>query len=121
PAALPAEPADVLVTSNWEKAKAALATGSKVLFTPHDAKVSLSFTPPFWNNRQSANRPGNHGLLIDNDHRALAAFPTDFHADWQWWELMRNGHAAMFDKGLPRDYRPIVQPIDQPFRDAKLG
>jgi len=50
----------------------------------------------------------------------LAAFPTEFHSNWQWWHLVKNSRPVILDE-TPADYRPIVQVIDNFARNHKLG
>ncbi len=64
--------------------------------------------------------PGTLGLLMNPEHPALAQFPTESHSNWQWWHLIKNGRAVVFDKA-PAGYRPIVQVIDNVNRNHKLG
>jgi hypothetical protein len=60
------------------------------------------------------------GILCDPEHPALAAFPTSFHSDWQWWHLMSRGRALVLNDA-PADLRPLVQVVDDPTRNHKLG
>jgi hypothetical protein len=61
------------------------------------------------------------GLLCDPKHPALAQFPTDFHANWQWWELLSPVTRAAVLNSTPAAFRPIVQIVDQPARNNKEG
>ena len=108
-----------------------------------------SFLPVFWNTRLF-NQIGTLSLLCDPRHPALAGFPTDNHSDWQWADLLGNytaaesfrvaGAPSSFYEPLARcanevtnrckailldeasaEFRPIVQMIDNPDRNAKLG
>ena len=47
-------------------------------------------------------------------------FPTEYHTNWQWWELI-NGSSAMMLDDLPPDLRPILQVIDTWFEARRLG
>ena len=51
---------------------------------------------------------------------ALAAFPTQYFADWQWYDLLEHADAILLDN-TPPDYRPIVQFIDDFNFNNKLG
>jgi hypothetical protein len=64
--------------------------------------------------------PGTLGILCRPEHPALASFPTSFHSDWQWWHLVRNSRPIILDE-TPRDFRPLVQVIDNFDRNHKLG
>ena len=129
------EPADGTIISRSLKdsqTKEHLAKGGKVLLLPEPAKlphsVGGSFQTEFWSPMfaQSARKrgieepPGTLGLLCDPEHPALAAFPTEFHSDWQWWHLVKNSRPVILD-GTPAGYRPIVQVIDNFDRNHKLG
>lgn len=107
---------EVLVCSTADEALTALQDGRKVLLAPAARQIGGnavgSFQPIFWNkNWFPGQKEHTLGLLVDKHHPALAEFPTDFHADWQWWNPMQNYKPMILD-GLPRDLVPIVQPID---------
>ncbi len=55
--------------------------------------------------------PGTLGILCDPNHPAFADFPTEFHSNWQWFNLLRNSRSMILD-AMPAGYRPIVQVID---------
>jgi hypothetical protein len=42
------------------------------------------------------------------------------HTDWQWFPVMKASHPMMLDN-TSKDYRPIVQVIDNIERNHKLG
>ncbi len=50
----------------------------------------------------------------------FADFPTEYHSNWQWWDLVSKSGAMIMDK-LPGDFRPTVQVIDTWFTNRKLG
>ena len=64
--------------------------------------------------------PHTLGILCDPEHPVFASFPTDYHSDWQWWQLI-HGSAAMVLDDLPPELRPLVQPIDTWFEARRLG
>lgn len=102
-----------------------LRTGGKVLLMPRVEEVAGdtqgTFEPIFWN-RLWFPRQKNHtlGILCDPRHPALAAFPTDSHSNWQWYDLAVRGKPIVMDD-LPRELRPIVQVIDDWNTCRKLG
>ena len=53
------------------------------------------------------------GALIDDRHPALADFPTEFHSDWQWFDLLHRARGLVINDDLPSPI-PIVQAIDSP-------
>jgi hypothetical protein len=63
------------------------------------------------------------GILCNPRHPALAAFPTETHTTWQWWELVSTPAKAKAARlnWTDHNYRPIVQVIDHAFRNDKLG
>jgi hypothetical protein len=126
---------DDIVTANGypdEKALATLASGGKVLFFPEadpSSTVGGLFPPEFWNYGMFKGisewvkkpvSPGTLGILTDPDHPALKLFPTENHTDWQWFSIIKAAHPAILDN-TPKEYRPIVQVIDNLERDHKLG
>ena len=122
-----------VIRDTWDSdTQALLRAGKTVLLLPAPEKlpgVEGFFTPDFWcypmfrsicegNNKPVA--PGTLGLLIDAKHPALAAFPTDTHSDWQWWDLVTGSRALVLD-GTPASFHPTVQVIDNSERNHKLG
>ena len=125
----PAEPSPpvpgVAVARTVDDALAHLARGERVLLLPRaqEAPNSLPgyFTPDFWCYPmfKKGNPPGTLGLLIQDTHPALAAFPTRFYSEWQWQSLAHHSQAVILDSLA--GYRPIVQPIDNVERNHRLG
>lgn len=116
---------DVFVTHSWDEAEGRLNQGGKVLYMPRKADLDwpsppLDTVPVFWNRLMNPQWGRMLGLLIDKKHPALEAFPTDSYFDWQWTEIVKNARAINLDK-LPKNLRPIVQPIDDWNRNYKLG
>jgi len=64
--------------------------------------------------------PGTQGFICDPNHPALAEFPTEFHSNWQWWQIVKNSRPIILDE-TPPDYRPIIHVIDNFARNHKLG
>ncbi len=130
PKTLPPEPAgEILITREWNEAAAErLSQGGKVLLLPsaHAIKndprhpVRMGFSSIFWNtvwtNWQA---PHTLGILCDPNHPALAWFPTEYHSNWQWWELVHG--AAPFLLTDHRDLRPVVQVVDDWVTARKLA
>ena len=105
--------------------EAALRAGERVLLLMDPGRVhapsTIGFSSVFWNTAWTRGQvPHTLGILCDPTHPAFADFPTDYHSDWQWWELI-HGSAAMGLDGLPADLRPLVQPIDTWFEARRLG
>lgn len=98
-----------------------LRKGAKVLFVPKELADGerMAFTTPFWSTVMFDYQPKTMGLLCNPSHPLFADFPTECGTDWQWWELVNTTVARI--NQLPRAYRPIVQVIDHPVRNDKLG
>ncbi|MCY3017483.1 MAG: beta-galactosidase [Planctomycetota bacterium] len=127
-------PADVVIRDRLDAAaQARLDGGGKVLLFPrHDELkhcVKGAFQTDFWcwpmfargaQQRGIEPPPGTQGFLCDPKHPALAAFPTEFHSNWQWWRIVKNARPIILDE-TPADYRPIIHVIDNFARNHKLG
>ena len=108
------------------KALQVLADGGDVLLTAagkirYGNDVKHTFLPVFWNTSWFKMRPPHTtGAYIQKSHPVFRDFPTD---DWQnlnWWELT-NRTQVMNLAEFPKDYQPIVQPIDTWHVSRKLG
>ncbi|PTN08492.1 glycoside hydrolase family 2 protein [Mangrovibacterium marinum] len=83
--------------------------------------IVANFTPVFWNTSWFKMRPPHTtGILVQEDHPALKDFPTSYHSDYQWWEIV-NGQQVMCIDSFPPAFRPIVQPIDTWFLSRRLA
>lgn len=133
PAAADVPPADVVVVDSLAAGERLLAEGRKVLCllakanAPTNA-VEGTFASDFWNWQMfrhicRANgkpvAPGTLGLWIEAAHPALAGFPTNFHSDYQWRELLFRGVNVVLDDDP--DAALIVQGIDNVTRNHRLG
>ncbi|HWQ92360.1 MAG TPA: hypothetical protein VN673_11860 [Clostridia bacterium] len=113
-----------------DRALQTLRQGGKVLWTipPHrvapDAKlgkIALGFSSIFWNTAWTHRQPPHTlGILCDPDHPLFAAFPTEYHSNWQWWHLVSRAGAMILDD-LPPELRPTVQVIDDWVTNRRLG
>ena len=116
------------------KVQAELAEGERVLLLAKPEKlkqsVRMAFQSGFWSpmfrkrpgglNPLGKETPGTQGILCDPKHPLFRDFPTEFHTNWQWWQLVKNSRAMIFDDA-PRELRPIVQVVDGFDRNHKLG
>ena len=120
-----AVPAGVTVASSLDEALPALRAGGRVLLAA-DARtvktdVALGFSSVFWNTAWTGGQPPHTlGMVVRNQHPALAGFPSEEHSNWQWWDLIHGGAAMVLDD-LPPVVQPIVQPIDTWFRAHRLA
>ena len=53
-------------------------------------------------------------------HPALNLFPTDDVLDWQWADICENSRGFLLND-LPKDYKPIIQPVNDYHFGNKLG
>lgn len=113
-------------TSFNPKAQEALKKGKKVLILPTPevlpTSVDGAFQSDFWNYNmfKKYGNVGTMGILTDDEHPVFADFPTEYHSNWQWFRLLRNGRPIDM-ASLPREYRPMVQVIDNFVLNRKLG
>ncbi|MGC1390303.1 MAG: sugar-binding domain-containing protein [Bacteroidales bacterium] len=128
-------PDNILVTKNLDKiTMSQLVDGARVLLFPdfnetRDLSVGGLFTPDYWNFRmfkgisESNNKPvspGTMSILTNPKLPLFSDFPTEFHSNWQWWPIVKNSRPFILDNA-PKDYRPLVQVIDNIERNHKLG
>jgi hypothetical protein len=117
---------DILITSELDiTALQRLEEGGKVLWIRATDQVrkscQIGFSSVFWNTAWTGNQaPHTLGILCNPNHPVFAHFPTEYHSNWQWWELI-HGAAAMIMDELPESLRPLVQPIDTWFDSRRLG
>lgn len=111
-----------------------LENGAKVLLFPQTEDVqensfSGHFPPEFWNYGMFKGisewvkkpvSPGTLGLLMDPQHPIFKDFPTDFYTNWQWFSMIKESNSLILDNTL-KEYKPIVQVIDNLERNHKLG
>ncbi len=112
----------------------ALNEGKSVILTPkldtiEKQSIGGLFTPDYWNyamfktiseNNNKPVSPGSLGMLMDPDYFLFNEFPTEDHTDWQWWCVAKCSRPLILNS-LPKDYRPLVQTIDNVERNHKLG
>lgn len=131
PAAVGANPpSDILVADELSPAAlAALKSGGKVLLMPRAGtvksdqygKIPAGFSSIFWNTAWTKRQaPHTLGILCDPKHPALAHFPSEYHSNWQWWDLVTKSQIMILND-LPPELRPIVQVIDDWFTNRRLG
>lgn len=77
--------------------------------------------PAFWNTSWFKMRPPHTiGFLVNPTHPAFSNFPTEYHSNLQWWEIV-NKAQVMNLEDFPPQLRPILQPIDTWFMNRRLG
>jgi hypothetical protein len=79
------------------------------------------FTPVFWNTSWFKMRPPHTlGFVVDPKHPAFAHFPTSYHSDMQWWEIVNKAQVMHLEE-FPKTFQPLLQPIDTWFINRKLA
>ncbi|MGL5546732.1 MAG: beta-galactosidase, partial [Tannerellaceae bacterium] len=121
---------NTIVTSTWNtQIIKELEAGKNVILTlprgtlkaDKGGDIQVGFSSIFWNTAWTNKQPPHTlGILCDPKHPALAQFPTDFHSDYQWWDVMTNCDAIVMDEFDPQ-LRPIVHIVDDWFTNRKLG
>ena len=108
-----------------------LENGKRVLLMPDSTKLCVGglFQTDYWNyrmfkticegNKKSVS-PGTLGILTDPTHPIFKGFPTEMHTNWQWFPIIKASHPMILDN-TGKNYRPIVQVIDNIERNHKLG
>ncbi|HLR37704.1 MAG TPA: hypothetical protein VK084_06645, partial [Chitinophagaceae bacterium] len=108
------------------KAKSILNQGGKVFLlaagsVQEGKDISMHFIPVFWNTSWFRMRPPHTtGIYLDPKNPAFKYFPTEDYSNFQWWSMV-NKQQVMWLKDFPKDFRPLVQPIDTWFLDRRLG
>jgi len=121
---------DILIADKLnETVNEKLKGGGKVLLIPATdtvmgdkyGKVPPGFTTIFWNTQFTARQqPHTLGILCNPQDPVLAQFPTEFHSNWQWWDLVTKSQIMILND-LPSKLRPIVQVIDDWNTNRRLG
>ena len=108
-----------------------LEKGGKVLWMPDSLPYTVGglFQTDYWNyrmfkticeNNKKKVSPGTLGILTNPEHPIFKEFPTEMHTNWQWFPVIKESHPLVLDN-FAKDYRPVVQVIDNIERNHKLG
>ena len=109
-----------------EKADSVLENGGKVFLhaagiVENGKDVVQYFNPVFWNTSWFKMRPPHTtGILCNPEHPAFTDFPTEFHSNLQWWEIL-NRQQVMNLELFPPEFKPLIQPIDTWFLNRRLA
>ena len=127
----PAEAGRVKIMRDVAAARAAAEAGASVLLLPDAGRIVdpadsprpvLGFSSIFWNTAWTGRQPPTTlGILCNPQHPAFAAFPTEFHSNYQWWYLIRLAPKPLLLDGQDPRLRPVVQVIDDWFTNHRLG
>ncbi len=122
-------PKDILVANTITKRVAkALENGQNVLLLPKEKNIKSFFPgsakPVFWSPTWWWTRPRGGdttmSILCNPEHALLKQFPTEYHSNWQWWNLQDNSNSIIIDE-LPKNFKPLVQVIDNYGRNHRLA
>ena len=108
------------------KAISILQEGGNVLITAagkiqYGKEVKQYFTPVFWNTSWFKMRPPHTtGIFLNEYHPLFREFPTEYHSNLQWWELLNKAQVMQFT-GFPAEFQPTIQSIDTWFINRKIG
>lgn len=116
---------DTVIATTAKSALDALNAGRNVLLAPGPKgfcfDTAATFAPIFWNKPWFPGQAEHTtGLLIQREHPMFEDFPTDIHADWQWWDIMVHARPMVLD-ALDPALRSPIQPIDDWNRCRRLG
>ena len=130
PSSLEIPNTEIVVTRKWDdQTKTALEKGKKVLLILEEnsvkpekgGDVAVGFSSIFWNTSWTRGQaPHTLGILCDPKNEVFKDFPTDFHSNWQWWELVHNAQALVLD-GMDPSLDPAVKLIDTWFKNRRLA
>jgi hypothetical protein len=128
PEKLPAANDSTIYSTNKfdERARSVLNEGGKVfLFAAGSVEngkdVVQQLKPVFWNTSWFKMRPPHTtGILCNPEHPAFADFPTAYHSDLQWWDILNNQQVMNLER-FPPEFKPIIQPIDTWFINRRLA
>lgn len=121
----------VVITRELEKAVQSLEAGENVLFLPNKVENSIQgfYCSDFWcypmfrSISEWMKKPepiGTMGLLNNEKHKALEEFTCEMYSTPQWYHIVSHADMAILDD-TDKQYRPIVQMIDNIERNHKLG
>ena len=84
-------------------------------------EVALGFSSIFWNTVwTSGQAPHTLGILCNPTHPAFAGFPTEFHSNFQWWDLVAHGSVINLDSVLIGT-GPLVRVVDDWNKNRNLA
>lgn len=116
---------EMLVTDQLDnKTRRHLEKGGKVLLLADTANVNSDADPVFsgisWNTVWSGMPPNLLGILCDPSDPVLENFPTQFHSNWQWWDIVARSKPMVLDH-LPFGFKPLVQMVPDWNNPRKIG
>ncbi|HVN57716.1 MAG TPA: glycoside hydrolase family 2 TIM barrel-domain containing protein [Bacteroidales bacterium] len=119
----------VYITDRFDKkAESMLAHDMPVLLLTYKkilgskgASVANGYSTIFWNTAWTGNQPPHTmGILCDPENNLFKDFPTEFHTDAEWWDIVTNSNVMILD-GFPGKLDPLVAMIDTWFENRRLA
>ena len=120
---------DIIVASELTpQVRQSLSQGKKVLLILHDkikgdkgGNVKVGFSPIFWNTMWTDNQaPHTMGVLCEPEHALFRDFPTEYHSNWQWWDIV-TGAQVMNMEDFTKQIDPLIQSIPDYHKNRKLA
>jgi len=82
-------------------------------------KSTFDFTPVFWSAAgQTELYPKTLGIYCQEKHPAFKLFPTSYHADFNWWDTIRNSNPFYLEDEI-FDFDAIVEVIPDWYNPLK--
>lgn len=109
-------------TSDYAQAEKLLKAGERVLLNPQlESMEGLDgkFVQVFWSPVHFPNQPGTMGIVCDPKHPLMKLFPTDFHTDWQWWDICKNSKTMVLDS--VKNTVSLITMVDNFFKNRELS
>lgn len=122
-------PANVVVTETLTpEIRRQLENGASVLLllngkirSGKGKEVKTGMSTVFWNTEWTSGQgPHTLGILCKPASPLFNSFPTEYHSNWQWWDLLHTAQ-PMDLHGFPAQLTPSVQLIDTWFDAKKLA
>lgn len=113
---------NVVTVQSLDDAMDCLKDGKTVFLSPKSEKASFvnsiktQFTTDFWSVGTFPHQEGYMGCVPKPEHPLFEKFPTEAHADWQWWSLTKS--RAMI---IPDKVEPLFDVMDCYARLRKLA
>lgn len=84
------------------------------------------FFPVYWTQFDKMGISQTMGILCNPNHPVFNSFPTEYHTNWQWFELLRDSYPLIFDEfgmknSWEKSFLPTIQVIDGWKTNRKLG
>lgn len=101
-------------------AKVILSIPKGKLKSEYGGDIKLGFSSIFWNTAWTAGQPPHTlGVLVNPEHNIFNDFSTDYHSNWQWWDIITNSQAINLNKFTDRP-KPLIRVIDDWFTNRPL-